>query len=124
MTYRDGGNLSATMVCAILAVVGMLAAGQVLFKYASRTIDFSRPLTLLSLPLLSALLLYMAATACWLLVLSRVPLTLAFPFYGLGFVVVPLLSWIFLKEALTLPVIIGSLVIAVGVVIVAMGGRA
>lgn len=124
MMYRGGGNLSATMVWSILAVVGMLAAGQVLFKYASRALDLSRPITFLSLPLLSALLLYAFATVCWLLVLSRVPLTLAFPFYGLGFVVVPLLSWIFLKEALTLPVIIGSLVIAIGVVIVAMGGRA
>lgn len=124
MVYRGDENLSGTMVCAILVVVGMLAAGQVLFKYASRMLDFSRPATFLSVPLLSALLLYALATICWLLVLSRVPLTLAFPFYGLGFVVVPLLSWIFLKEALTLPVIIGSSIIAVGVVIVAMGARA
>jgi drug/metabolite transporter (DMT)-like permease len=123
MTYRDGGNLSATMVCAILAVVGMLAAGQVLFKYAARTLDFSRPVTFLSFPLGAALILYCGATVLWLLVLTKVSLTIAFPFYGLVFLLVPLLSWIVLKEPVNLPTLIGSVVIALGVVIVATGSR-
>lgn len=122
MTHR-AGTLSVGMILMILAVVGMLATGQVLFKYSSGSLDFARPSTFLSLPLLAALLVYGAATFCWLLVLSRVPLNVAFPFYGLVFLIVPLLSWGILKEPLNLSTVAGSLVIAAGVVITAIGGR-
>lgn len=124
MIHRAAGSLDVRMVVFILGVMGMLSAGQVLFKFAARTIDFSRPATFLSLPLGVALVLYGGATILWLLVLSKIPLTVAFPFYGLVFLLVPLLSWTILKEPLNLPIFIGSAVIAVGVVIVAVGSRA
>ena len=124
MIHRVEGNLNIRMVVMIIAVVGMLAAGQVLFKYAARGLDLARPTTLLSLPLFVALVIYGVATLCWLLVLSRVPLAVAFPFYGLVFLLVPFLSWAILKEPLSASNIIGSLVIAIGVVITAIGSRA
>lgn len=123
MIHRAAGNLDVRTVAFILGVVGMLSVGQVLFKYAARTIDFSRPATVLSLPLGVALVLYGGATILWLLVLSRISLTVAFPFYGLVFLLVPFLSWAVLKEPLNLPTLIGSAVIAAGVVIVATGSR-
>jgi len=124
MIHRATGNLGAGMILLILAVVGMLSAGQVLFKYSAGSLDFARPATFLSLPLLSALVMYGVATFSWLLVLSRVPLNVAFPFYGLVFLLVPLLSWGILKEPLSMSTMVGSLVIAAGVVITAIGGRA
>lgn len=124
MIHRATGNLDVRTVAFILGVVGMLSVGQVLFKYAARTLDFSRPATFLSLPLGVALVLYGGATILWLLVLSKISLTIAFPFYGLVFLFVPFLSWAILKEPLNLPTLIGSAVIAVGVVIVATGSQA
>jgi len=124
MIHRATGNLGVGMIFMILAVVGMLAAGQVLFKYSASSLDFTRPATFLSLPLIAALVMYGVATFCWLLVLSRVPLNVAFPFYGLVFLLVPLLSWGILKESLSVSTLMGNLVIAVGVVITAIGSRA
>jgi len=124
MIHRATGSLGIGMVVMILVVVAMLSAGQVLFKFAARTLDFARPASFLSLPLLVALVMYGAATCCWLLVLSRMPLSVAFPFYGLVFLLVPLLSWAILKEPLSMFTVVGSMVIAAGVVIVAIGSRA
>lgn len=124
MILRTGGNLNVGMVVVILAVVGMLSAGQVLFKHAARVLDITRPATFLSLSLIVALALYGVATVCWLFVLSRVSLSAAFPFYGLVFVLVPLLSWMILKEPLNISTLIGSAVIVVGVIVVGIGSRA
>jgi|SRR6185437_1743797 len=120
---RTGNGLNGTMIAAILIVVTLLSIGQVLFKYASRNMDLVRPHTLLSLPLLMALTIYGVATICWLFVLTKIPLNIAFPFYGLVFLIVPALSWVALKERLDAATVIGSVVIAVGVVIVALGHR-
>ncbi len=123
MINRTHGTLSVGMVFLILVTVGMLSAGQVLFKYASHGLDLSRPNTFLSLPLIVAMLIYGVATIFWLIVLSRIPLSVAFPFYGLTFLLVPLLSWMVLGEKLGLATLVGSAIIAFGVVVVAVGDR-
>ncbi len=123
MINRETGTLSVGMVFLILAVVGMLSAGQVLFKYAAQGLDFARPTTFFSLPLFAALFVYGIATLCWLLVLSRIPLSLAFPFNGLTFLLVPLLSWGVFREQLSVATIAGSMVIILGVVIITVGNR-
>jgi len=117
-------GLSVVTMFAIVAVVLLLSAGQVLFKYAANGLDFSKPVSFLSVPLAVALAVYGIATLCWLLVLTKVPLSVAFPFYGLVFLLVPVFSWLILKESLRAPTIIGGVIIAVGVVIVALGSRA
>lgn len=123
MMNRSADGLGITMISAILVVTALLSAGQVLFKYAARDLNFTRPATFVSLPLIVALVLYAVATVSWLLVLTKVPLNIAFPFYGLVFLLVPLLSWAILKEPLSAPTIVGSVIIAVGVVVVALGSR-
>jgi drug/metabolite transporter (DMT)-like permease len=109
--------MSLTNVGLILAALLMLACGQVLFKQASMTISFSQPETLLSGTLVVALAIYGVATILWLAVLARMPLSQAFPFYGLSFLLVPLFAWVFLGEAIPSRVWIGSIVIALGIVI-------
>jgi drug/metabolite transporter (DMT)-like permease len=84
---------------------------------------FSQPLTWLSLPLLVALAIYAVATVLWLLVLSRVPLSVAFPFYGLAFLMVPALAAWLLHEPLRWPVLLGGTVILCGIAITAWGAR-
>lgn len=106
----------------IVVTILLLAIGQVLFKFAANGINFSQPKTLLSFWLLSALVIYGIATAAWLLVLSRVPLSLAFPFYGLIFIIVPAMAWLILKEPINPRVVLGGLIIFVGVIVSSMGG--
>jgi drug/metabolite transporter (DMT)-like permease len=119
-------GLSGLGVGAISLVVGtivLLSFGQVLFKYAASGLELSRPSTFLSLPLLAALFGYGVATLAWLCVLSLVPLSTAFPFYGLGFILVPFLSWWLLHEPFRPAVLVGGVVIMVGVFITSLGAR-
>ncbi|HTJ96400.1 MAG TPA: EamA family transporter [Rhodocyclaceae bacterium] len=104
-------------VAMIVGTVAALSVGQVLFKLASDTLDFGNPSTYFSLPLISALTVYGIATMAWLVILSKVPLSSAFPFYGLSFFFVPVLSALFLGERLRLSTIVGAVVIAVGIII-------
>jgi multidrug transporter EmrE-like cation transporter len=63
--------------------------------------------------------LYGASACVWLLVLARVNLSVAYPFVGLGFIATMLLGAFFLGEPLTVWRVIGTLLIALGVVLVA-----
>lgn len=54
----------------------------------------------------------------WLGVLSRVPLSLAYPILALSYFVVVVEAWLFLRERVTWQRFLGVLIIVVGVVIV------
>lgn len=110
-------NLTPATVVMILGTVLMLGIGQVLFKVAASSLQLSEVRSYLSVPLLAALLIYGLATLAWLVVLSRVPLSSAFPFYGLGFFIVPLLSVVLLSEPFRWSTFVGGAIIAVGIVV-------
>jgi drug/metabolite transporter (DMT)-like permease len=63
--------------------------------------------------------LYGMAALVWLLVLSKVDVTAAYPFVGLGFVVTMVLGWLMLGEHLDQQRVIGTVLISVGVILVA-----
>jgi multidrug transporter EmrE-like cation transporter len=65
------------------------------------------------------LVLYGGAALVWLLVLSRVEVSLAYPFVGLGFVVTMVLAWALLGESVSLARVAGTLMIAAGIVVLA-----
>jgi len=64
------------------------------------------------------LLMYGFSAAIWLLVLARVEVTMAYPFVGLGFILTAILGFLILKEPLSSVRIMGTLLIAIGVVMV------
>lgn len=105
----------------IIGTIVALSIGQVLFKSASGSLIISQPLTLISPQLLLALSIYGIATLAWIVVLSRVPLSFAFPFYGLAFLLVPLLAKLLLHEPLRWQALVGGFVILVGIWISAKG---
>jgi drug/metabolite transporter (DMT)-like permease len=117
-------GMSVGTLSLIIGTIVLLSAGQVLFKFAATGLQLTKPATLLSLPLLAALVLYGFATLAWLFVLSLVPLSTAYPFYGLGFLIVPILSWLILNEPFRPSVLLGGIVIAAGIVITSLGSRA
>jgi multidrug transporter EmrE-like cation transporter len=67
------------------------------------------------------LTLYFASAALWLLVLARMPVSAAYPFVGLGFVMTLLLGWLFLDETVNAVRLGGTLLVALGVVLIARG---
>lgn len=114
---NDHAGLNATTIAMIVGTIAMLAAGQVLFKYAAGSLDFANLRSLVSLPLFAALCVYALATLAWLAVLARVPLSEAFPFYGLGFLLVPMLSVLILGEKFRYSTLVGGSIIIVGIIV-------
>ncbi|UUX96842.1 multidrug efflux SMR transporter [Aquabacterium sp. J223] len=64
------------------------------------------------------LVLYFASALVWLAVLTRVPLSAAYPFVGLGFVLTLLFGWLVLGESPSVARLAGTLLIVAGVVLV------
>ena len=100
----------------------MITLGQVLFKLTSGrlTAQAGTPFyTVAFNPVfLLALAIYGAATLLWIYVLKTVPLSYAYSFMALTFVLVPLMAAIFLKEPLTIKYAIGACLIIAGLFIV------
>lgn len=114
---KTGNGLTPSVVVMIVFTIAMLACGQVLFKLASSTLSFTRPASLVSWTLFLALSIYGLATLLWLAVLAKVPLSTAFPFYGLTFLLVPTLSFWLLKEPVRPQIWYGGVIIMVGVIV-------
>lgn len=68
------------------------------------------------------LALYILGAVIWLAVLSRVEVSLAYPFVGIGFVAIMLLGWLLLGDSINTQRVVGTLLITAGVVLVARGG--
>ncbi len=67
---------------------------------------------------IGGLALYGFGAVLWLMVLSKAPLSMAYPLVSLGFIFVALLSWSVLGETLPLTRILGIGLILAGVVLV------
>jgi drug/metabolite transporter (DMT)-like permease len=100
----------------------MMAAGQILFKQTAQQAQAMSSLRdilcLFTLPSFwAAVFLYGLATLLWIKIIQVVPLSRAYPFAALGFVIVPLAAMFFFKETLTLRYAIGAGFIVVGILV-------
>ena len=105
----------------VIFSVGLGVAGQLLMKQGMLA---SPNLRLEAAALVRALLqpyvvagfvCYGVASISWLMVLSRVPLSIAYPMLSLGYAAIALLSWYFFGESLTSIKAIGIVSILVGI---------
>lgn len=104
----------------VFATVAGLSVGQVLFKLGAARVNESAHEGLLAWfngPIVAAVLLYGVCTLMWIGALRVLPLRIAYPVAALSYVLVPLLGHFFLREALTLRTVIGSVIIVAGVFI-------
>lgn len=107
------------MTYALLALfAGLLAVGQLLFKKAALAgAAEAFPWAFLNGWMALALVLYGAATLLWTWILRSTPLSVAYPFAALAFVLVPVLAAAVFGEALTARVLIGAALIVAGIVV-------
>lgn len=70
-------------------------------------------------PIVTGLLLYVISVGLWLLVLSRVPVSMAYPMVSLGYVVTAIAAYYLFGEPLTSLRILGIFIIIAGVYLVA-----
>lgn len=112
---------SPVLMMCIAVVLG--AAGQFLFKYglnkAGGQIDLSwRIVQVMFTPFVAAgLLCYVLSTFAYLSALSKVPLSVLYPMISAGYLLIYLVSVLFLGEQFTLMKLFANLLIIAGIVI-------
>lgn len=92
--------------------VGPISRADLIHPFPLLVTVFSNPLILIAIPL------YVAGFLTWLIVLSKLDLSYAYPFLAVTYVLVPLLSWLLLGEHVPSMRWIGIAVICVGLVLV------
>lgn len=111
----------------ILSSVAMSAFAQLLLKMGVSSVRLgagpgspvASPVAMVTSPLVMAgLALYGFGAVVWLYVLARLPLSAAYPFVGLGFVITMALGVLALGESLNPVRVAGTLLIAAGCVCV------
>ena len=112
----------------ILVSVLFGAVGQILLKKGMGSMG-PVTLTLQGLPstlwrmgtnlyVIGGLLIYVTGTVFWLAALSRVDLSYAYPFASLSYVIMLAASWLLFHEDITMLRVVGTVVIALGVIII------
>jgi multidrug transporter EmrE-like cation transporter len=124
--------MSARLLALILASVALSALAQVVLKIGMSGPAISRALheggtarvawaVASEWRVLGGLALYLASAAAWLFVLAKLQVSAAYPFVGLGFVITLLLGWLVLGDSVNLTRVLGTLLVAAGVVLIARG---
>ena len=100
-----------------LLCVSLVSLGQVLIRLsAARIVANPNWLgALIAGPTLLAVCIYAGAMALWFFILTRVPLTLAFPVFGLCFILVPLLAHFLAGDPVSASTWVAGLFIMIGV---------
>ena len=108
------------LLCLAFAVT--LPIGQILFKVAA---NHSQSMSggliervILNPPLVGAFAWYGLTALFWFYILTRIPLSTAYPFSILGSALVPLLAWALFREQVTIQAALGFAVMLLGFFIV------
>lgn len=123
---------SGSSILLILFSISIAVAGQILLKIGINRIgmvNFSNLDALKQLffgvikspMVISGLFLYVISAAIWLVVLSAVDLSFAYPFIGFTYVMVLVLSKFILKEDVNPIRWAGALIITIGVIVISRG---
>lgn len=118
------GMMNFSVYLQVLFSVAGISIAQFLLKLAA--INLNNPNVLgvwllgyrINIYLVVAVSILAASTLLWVWVLKSVPLSVAYPFMALAFVIVPLLGFFFLGETFTWRFLCGGALIVSGVVLV------
>lgn len=117
-------SLSLATIAILLTYSVALAGGQVLFKLAALRFTpaarWSDNLLALALNpyLVGAVLLYALLSAVWVWVLTFVPLSIAYPFVALTFVLTVASGALLFDEAVTVRLLLGGAMIIAGLIVI------
>jgi multidrug transporter EmrE-like cation transporter len=99
-------------ICVLIMVLG-----QVIFKQVA--LNYNRAGSLLSWSVLGlgsvGIVLYGLSTLLWIVVLQTVPISKAYPFFALGFVLIPLAGVLFFGESIFISQYVGITLIIAGI---------
>jgi len=103
------------------------ALAQIALKIAAeniKVIDFKiltvlqKIQALLTVPIIIGLICYVISIVTWVIALSKVDVSTAYPMLSMGYVVVILLAWLYLGENISLIKVVAMSIIIVGVILI------
>lgn len=107
-------------IAQILIRKGMLKVGGVTF---SSLLDLTNILSILqNIWLWLAMLSYVLSIVLWMMVLSKVQVSFAYPFLSIGYIVAAVIGFLWLGETFDLYKIAGIAVICFGIIILSRSG--
>lgn len=117
-------TMTNAQVVSILFVVASMMVGQILFKVSAQSLVVDEGFINLLLSFLTwqfvlALLFFASGTLLWVVLLKYVPLSLAYPFVALSFVILPVASHFLFGEPLTPRYFVGLIFFVTGLLLVA-----
>jgi len=112
-------SVSLAVVGQLLLKMGMLRMGK--FSLSMSTVVQQYARILLNPLVIAGIISFALAMLVWLYVLSRLELSVAYPFVALNYVLILFASHFLLKETITPVRIIGVAVIVIGVYLVSRG---
>jgi drug/metabolite transporter (DMT)-like permease len=120
-------NGSASTLSFILASVTLNASAQIMLRMGARSgiATGDRALAAIALDVLArpavlaGLACYGLSVVTWIYVLSRAQASFAYPFLGLGFIIVALAGWLVLGEIPSPRRVVATVLIVTGVVLLA-----
>ncbi|MDU0356362.1 EamA family transporter [Paraglaciecola aquimarina] len=120
--------MSALILALILVSISLSVIAQILLKHgmsnpivqASFKLDLFNTVftTLTNISVLAGLIAYVSSAGIWLVVLSKIDVSKAYPFVGLGFIGTMLFAHWFLNEPLTTVKVVGTVLIVAGVLLI------
>lgn len=111
-------SVSLAALGQLLLKLGMIKVGRVSGLASAPSMILN---ALLNPIIISGLAVFGISALSWLVVLSRVKLSIAYPMVSLGYVAVVFFSWLIFKESVKPVTIMGCLAIAVGVFLISRG---
>lgn len=117
-------NIALVLISVLISVIGqillkkgMLQVGK--FEFAGLANILPQFLKAFSNPwVLAGFLFYFLSSLFWIIALSKVDLSVAYPLLSCGYILVLLASWLFFKEPVTAIRWLGVLVIMAGVTLI------
>ena len=129
--YRDSAahrnedlfTMTNTHRILLLVFACLMSIGQLLFKHGATRMDLSENsqgiiAVMLQPSVLIGLTVYATATILWIRLLQSLPLSSAYPYASLAFVIVPVSSIFLFGETLSLQYFCGMCLIVLGVAVI------
>jgi multidrug transporter EmrE-like cation transporter len=121
--------MSLLTLCFILISVFLSVVAQILLKNGMSSTNVQTALSVdtitagisifTNISVVAGLFAYVSSAGIWLLVLSKVDVSKAYPFVGLGFIGTMMFAYWFLDEPLTINKLIGTTLVLAGVLLIA-----
>jgi len=103
-------------------VFGQYSMKQGMQKFGEVTFDHNILTTIMKMFLLPnvilGLLFYAVSTVFWLIALSKIELSVAYPMLSMGYILLMILSYFLLNETITVYKVIGTLLVVAGVTLI------